>query len=527
MESHRSAVEKIAASVQHYYQRQEPFRIYHGSTNCTRPRTHHRHKNSVDISALSRILEVDTEAKTALVEPNVPMDRLAEFTMRHGLIPPVVMEFPGITAGGGFAGTGGESSSFKYGYFNDTVISVEMVLGNGEIVTASDQENVDLFRGASGGLGSLGITTLLKLQLVQAKTYVKATYIPVRSISEAVEKVREETMNPGLVDYVDGILFSKDHGVIVTGSMTDDIPATASPQSFSDAWDPWFYLHVKQTTVGSDKPVTQYIPLAEYLFRYDRGGFWVGASAFNYFKTPFNALTRWWLDDFLHTRMLYRTLHASGQSNSYIIQDLALPYPTVETFIEYAIKSFGIWPLWLCPLRQTTHFPTLHPHSHSFEADDDGTTTTLSKPLLNVGLWGFGPTSHPHFIAKNRELEAKLVEFGGMKWLYAHTYYTEAEFWTMFDRGWYDGLRRKYHAGFLPSVWDKTKVKLHHSNTSLKKKKQGGDGDGGVESEEDWATWALWTWPLGGIWGIWKAVMSGEWRVARGSRWRMKRKKLS
>ena len=65
-------------------------------------------ENIVDISHLSRVLKVDINSKTALVEPNVPMDRLVESTLKHGLIPPVVMKLPGITAGGGFAGTGGE-----------------------------------------------------------------------------------------------------------------------------------------------------------------------------------------------------------------------------------------------------------------------------------------------------------------------------------------------------------------------------------------------------------------------------------
>src|SRR5437762_3789194 len=175
MQSHKHAVEKIAASVQHYFRRREPFRIYHGSTNSTR-QTVYRRENTIDISALSRVLKIDTKARTALVEPNVSMDRLVESTIKHGLIPPVVMEFPGITAGGGFAGTAGESSSFKYGYFNETVNSVEIVLGNGDVVTASDKENPDLFHGASGAVGSLGITTLLELQLIQAKKYVKATY---------------------------------------------------------------------------------------------------------------------------------------------------------------------------------------------------------------------------------------------------------------------------------------------------------------------------------------------------------------
>ena len=408
------------------------------------------------------------------------------------------MEFPGITAGGGFAGTGGESSSFKYGYFDETINSVEIVLGNGDIVTASNKENTDLFHGASGAVGSLGITTLLEIQLIQAKKYVKATYHSVRSISEAIGKTREETLDPSL-DYVDGILFSKEHGVIVTGSLTDTIPSSARVHRFSDANDPWYYLHVKEETLGSVEPIVEYIPLSEYLFRYDRGGFWVGASAFEYFKFPFNQFTRWYLDDFLHTRMLYKALHASGQSRNYIVQDLALPYATVEKFIDYTIDSFGIWPLWLCPLRQS-RLPTLHPHFTETEADGQ----TL-KPMLNVGLWGFGPAEYDKFVAKNRELERKLREFGGMKWLYAQTFYKEKEFWELFDRQWYDGLRRKYNAESLPTVWDKVKLNPNAHKEAV---------------DSSWGTWALQFWPVGGIWGLRKAIESGEYLIARKSTWK-------
>lgn len=41
------------------------------------------------------------------------MDALVEATVKHGLVPPVVPEFPGITVGGAYNGTGGESSSFR------------------------------------------------------------------------------------------------------------------------------------------------------------------------------------------------------------------------------------------------------------------------------------------------------------------------------------------------------------------------------------------------------------------------------
>ncbi|OJD19908.1 hypothetical protein AJ78_00102 [Emergomyces pasteurianus Ep9510] len=493
IDQHNRAVERIADSVRQFYQKGEAFRVQHGSTNSTRPR---RHKRVVDISGLSNVLKVDVEKQIALVEPNVPMDRLVEATLQFGLVPPVVMEFPGITAGGGYAGTAGESSSFKHGFFDRTANSIEMVLANGDITIASETENADLFRGAAGAVGTLGITTLLELQLIPATKYVRATYHPRRSVADTINLIEEETQNP-INNYVDGIIFSKNHGVIVTGAMTNEKPSDVQVQTFSRTTDPWYYLHVKEKTRYATSPVTEYIPLAEYLFRYDRGGFWVGTSAFDYFKFPFNKWTRWFLDDFLHTRMLYRALHASSESSRYIVQDLALPYSTAEAFIDYTNESFGIFPLWLCPLKQSPQ-PTMHPHSDQMKG-------SFPQNMLNIGLWGVGPADYEEFISKNRELEQQLLhKFGGMKWLYAHTYYTEGEFWQQFDKKWYDNLRQKYHAQSLPSVYDKVSVDVEVGRKEIK---------------ESWSYWIKSLRPLGGLWGIYKAIQGREYVIARKSTW--------
>ena len=122
-------------------------------------------------------------------------------------------------------------------------------------------------------------------------------------------------------------------------------------------------MSVKQFN-GQRRPATEIIPLAEYLFRYDRGGFWVGASAFDYWRFPFNKYTRWFLDDFLHTRMLYRALHGSNQPYRYVVQDLAMPYESAAEFVDFAHDSFGIYPLWLCPLKEGPR-PTFHPTTES------------------------------------------------------------------------------------------------------------------------------------------------------------------
>ncbi|KAL8357572.1 hypothetical protein RB598_002398 [Gaeumannomyces tritici] len=516
MERHRAAVAKIAGSVARLFEAKEPYRIFHGSTNTTRPLRPGDRR--VDISALRHVLSVDRAARRALVEPNVPMDRLVEGTLRHGLVPPVVMEFPGITCGGGFAGTGGESSSFRHGYFDENVRAVEMVLADGEVVRASSSssqaegKNPDLFAAATGSVGTLGVTTALELDLIEAKRFVRTTYRRVYSVAEAVRAVREEVDRPGN-DYVDGILFSKDHGVIITGTMTDDKPEAERVQTFSGAWDPWFYLHVQNRTKAlppasssssssSVSSVTEYVPLAEYLFRYDRGGFWVARHAFKYFfMVPFNRFTRWFLDDFLHTRMLYRALHASAHHQTFVVQDLALPFETAERFVDYTADRFGIWPLWLCPLRRraggghnTFHPVTTPPGADPNPADE--------RQMLNIGLWGQGPTDRARFVALNKDLEAKVRELGGMKWLYAHTYYAEPEFWDIYGgRAWYDAVRARYRAGSLPSVYDKVKVREEGAGVGFKDRLKR-------------------IWPIGGLYGIYRSILSGDYHLHRKAGWK-------
>ncbi|PON20403.1 delta24-sterol reductase [Trichoderma gamsii] len=507
MERHKQAVTKIAAAVRGYFERGEAYRIFHGSTNSTRPRPGPGHR-AVDISALSNVLAVDRGARTALVEPNVPMDRLVEATLRHGLVPPVVMEFPGITAGGGYAGTAGESSSFRHGFFDETINYVEMVLGNGEVVQASPTERSDLFRGAAGAVGTLGVTTLMELNLIEARKFVQTTYHRTHSVAEAAARVRAETQDPKN-DYVDGILFSKDHGVVITGRLTDDKPDDRKVQTFSHAQDPWYYLHVEDKTRHSSAEtpldaVTDYIPLAEYLFRYDRAGFWVGAQGFTYFKyVPFTSFWRWFLDDFMHTRMLYRALHASGESARFVVQDLAVPYDKAAEFVDYTTDEFGIWPLWLCPLKETPN-PTFHPTCET-EVSENG-NKVIPKPMLNIGVWGWGPESHDDFITKNRALEDKLVQLGGRKWLYAHTYYSEDEFWQVYDKPWYQALREKYSATTLPSVYDKVKIDIEASR----------------RERQLWKKSLKSKWPVGGLYGIWRSILTRDYNLHRHAEWKYK-----
>lgn len=479
MNDHNVAVKRISEIVKDFHSRREPFRIFHGSTSSTRPAHGQR---VVDISELRHVLHIDTAAAVAIVEPNVAMDQLVAATYRAGMVPPVVMEFPGITVGGGFAGSAGESSSFRYGYFDETVLAVEIILATGEVVNASKTENADLFKGAAGGLGTLGIVTKLELRLLPAKKFVKVTYHPYSRIPDAIAAIQRET-NLAHNDYVEGLVFSRTSAAVMTGQLTDDLPVKHKPQTFSKAKDPWFYLHARKRITNA-VPTPDYVPLQDYLFRYDRGAFWMGELAFKYFGfVPFNRITRRVMNRLMGTRTLYKAVLGGGSRMTfrYLVHDLSLPYSTVQNFIDYVADNMEIWPLWLCPLR-AIEAPSFHPYTTEPGGE-------APQPMLNVGVWGHSSRKIDRFMRQNRDLEAKLMELGGRKVLYSHAYYTEKEFWDMYDKDWYTKLRERYSATSLPDVYDKVVVDV------MKEKER--------KSIRDKVAV---TWPFAGLIGVWSAI---------------------
>ena len=230
-ERHGSLVADLADRIRFFHNEQKPFRIYHGATTSTRTPPYKR-DNIVDTSKLTHILEVDGQG--ALVEPNVSMGRLVEATMKYGFIPTVVPEFPAITVGGAFAGTAGESSCCRHGLFDESVSWIEVILGDGSIIAASREDNIDLLRGAAGTCGTLGVITLLRIDLMPAKKYVELTYLPVKSANDALAEMQTCLAEPRN-QYVDGVMFRKDFGVVMAGRLMDDIHKNVPIRTFRGA----------------------------------------------------------------------------------------------------------------------------------------------------------------------------------------------------------------------------------------------------------------------------------------------------
>ncbi|HSW88363.1 MAG TPA: FAD-binding protein [Candidatus Saccharimonadales bacterium] len=451
-EKHKLQVSEISEQVKDFYKQKKKVRIYHGSTNSTR--TQKFQKNAfVNTSNLNHIISINFSEKYAIVEPNVSMDRLVKETMKFGLVPPVVMEFPGITVGGGIQGGAGESSSFKYGGFHHTCLEYEIILGNGNVVKASREENADLYWGTACSYGSLGVITQVKIKLIPARKYVLLRYNRISSFSEAIKKLESAVKTN--IDFIDAILFSREQGTIMTGMLTDEKKRFLITK-FSKAKDDWFYTHTENVTKKCNI-WEEIIPLEDYLFRYNRGAFWVGRYAFQRLKLPFNRVTRFLLNPLMKTRTLYRFLQAINISQRQIVQDLCLPKETTLQFLEFIDKTTNIYPLWLLPGKLAIKDDKLSPGYLK---------TTLS---IDVGVWGKVKGDYAQMVALNRNIEKTLTKLGGRKVLYAHQYYPKEEFWKIYDEKWYRNLRKKYHAEVtLPDVYEKTYVKEEYEISVLK-----------------------------------------------------------
>lgn len=446
LKDHQAKVKLVQSQVAEAFKVGQKIKIKHGSTNTTRPQQIKGLK-VIDVSSLNSVIEVNTKEQYVIVEPNVSMDVLADSTIDFGYISPIITEFPGITVGGAVMGGAGESSSFKYGCVSEICHEYEIILGDGRKVTASKNQNRDLFEGIACSYGTLGIITKIKLSLIPCKKYVRLKYQKIDSFSDAASTINLYTKSP--VDFVDGILFSKFHGVIMSGNFSDYVVGL-NISSFHRPRDEWFYIHAEGICYKENN-FEELIPLRDYLFRYDRGAFWTGKFGFDIYHAPFSRFLRYLFAWVFKTRRLYEFLHGSNLSQQYLIQDLCIPRQNFVVFLSFIDKECSIYPLWLCPLK---------PNTREFLSP----TNNVTDLIINVGVYGDLKLRGNQFVEKNRKIENKVQSLDGRKVLYAHSYYSEESFWSIYEREQYEKLREKYMAIFtFPTLFSKM-----HFNQNVK-----------------------------------------------------------
>lgn len=427
--------------------------------------------------ALNQVVEIDVAGKSAWVEPGVTMEQLASACLSQGLIPAVLPECKGITVGGAIMGAGLESGSYLHGQFNDLFTEYEVLLADGTLLRISPKSHPELFYGLAGSYGTLASLTCAKIGLASATQSIRLDYELVDgsdAFCTRVEAICKGTLRP---DYLDGMVLVDGRIVVMQGwHVADDTPRS----SLDHWWSPWFAQRVIDK-VASNTLQSDIFSAYDYVFRYDRGGFWMGQFVTSpealfrhlsewhlaqpnlaeqlhriYRKNPptlkpgllWRALMGWKLS----TRSLYKVFHRlpeATRAHLYLVQDFYIPTDQVPTFISHLREHVGIFPLWLCPIRGTTTAQFLCPH-HLKRA------SRYPQPdFVNVGVYGIpkGDSPVPEVV---QGLETLANDLGGRKVLYSFNFYTEQRFWQVYDSNSYHSLRQRYGAdGRLKNFYEK------------------------------------------------------------------------
>ncbi|PON44931.1 Glycolate oxidase subunit [Parasponia andersonii] len=155
----------------------------------------------IDMSLMKKVKELHVEDMDVVVEPGIGWMELNEYLEPYGLFFPLDPG-PGATIGGMCATRCSGSLAVRYGTMRDNVISLKVVLANGDVVKTASRARksaagYDLTRLLIGSEGTLGVITevTLRLQKIPQHSVVAMCNFP--SIKDAAD-VAIATMLSGI-----------------------------------------------------------------------------------------------------------------------------------------------------------------------------------------------------------------------------------------------------------------------------------------------------------------------------------------
>jgi FAD/FMN-containing dehydrogenase len=398
----------------------------------------------LDVSGFSGVLTVDVEGRTADVLGMTTYEDLVDAVLPYGLMPMVVPQLRTITLGGAVTGLGIESSSFRNGTPHESVVEMDVLTGDGRIVTCSATDNRDLFYGFPNSYGTLGYALRLRIELEPVHPYVALRHVRCGSTSEAAQ-VLERVCRDREADFVDGTWFSPTEVYVTLGTWAETAPYVSDYAGQSV-----YYRSIRSRE-------TDNLTVKDYLWRWDTDWFWCSRA----FGVQNPKVRRWIPRRYLRSDVYWKLvafekkhrwktrwdLRRGRPPREDVVQDVEIPVARLAEFMTVFARDVAMEPVWFCPLQQRDRDAVWE----LYRLDPE----TL---YINVGFWGTVPLKPGQADGDHNRLIERLVEdLGGRKSLYSTSFYEPEEFWRLYNGPAYDVLKKTYDPdGRLLDLYAKT-----------------------------------------------------------------------
>ena len=151
----------------------------------------------INFSKMNKILEIDKSNLTVLVEAGLILDNLKENLNKEGLYFPINISSSGsCMIGGNIATNAGGINALKYGTMKDNLIGIEMITGNGTLLSnlskmKKNNTGYDLKSIVSSSEGTLGMISKALLKIYPKPTDSFTFFVAYENLNLCIESFKQ------------------------------------------------------------------------------------------------------------------------------------------------------------------------------------------------------------------------------------------------------------------------------------------------------------------------------------------------
>jgi hypothetical protein len=164
-------------------------------------------------TCFDHFLEFNTNEGLLEAEAGITLREILKMIVPNGWFLPVTPGSSYVTLGGAIASDVHGKNHHIAGTFGQHVKSMRVLLGTGDIVTASSTENVDLFRATCGGMGLTGVIVSATIKLIPIlSSFINQKTIKADCIESACEAFEMNSSATYSVAWIDCLTKGKNLG---------------------------------------------------------------------------------------------------------------------------------------------------------------------------------------------------------------------------------------------------------------------------------------------------------------------------